>query len=228
MDAEAQARVAVLRELQAINFGHASAEREIGEAALLTEGFLEVKTVDALFAERRFLVLGRKGSGKSALGLHLRARAITQPREFVTSTTAGDLLSVAGDGQQPEATGDEGALRWTMLLHLLASVSLDEGTRSRSHDLNQMLRLLEKEGLLLPAEMLRGPRQKSVRTIRDPILRSFEVTSEAVDEDLTGGLRGALLIGRIADMIAAARSDSRHVLVIDGFEDHAVGRRMCV
>lgn len=217
-------RSELVDEFVTIKFGYASAEREAQEPGLLDEGFVDGGTsTDAIFSDGRFLVLGQKGSGKSALGLHLEARAANSPSEFVMAVTVAELLGVAAGGKGPGA--DDAGLRWTLLLYFLSSVAADEAMRPLSPELGRAITLLEREGLLVPDKVPRGPRQRSTKTIRDPVTRAFEVMSQSIDEDVTAGVRGTLLIRRVVAAIAANQSDSWHVLVIDGFEQEIVARR---
>jgi len=68
-----------------INFGYASAEKEsLQFPELLTRGFLDsFRIKEQLLKEGKFIVLGYKGTGKSAIGEHLRLIAENDPNLFV-------------------------------------------------------------------------------------------------------------------------------------------------
>src|SRR5690606_19053138 len=76
-----------------INFGYASAETERAEAPqLLTEGYVELR--QALTQARtgpKFLFLGYKGAGKSAVGERLSLDARGKHDEFVRLVHLGDF-----------------------------------------------------------------------------------------------------------------------------------------
>lgn len=76
-----------------LRFGWASAEEEgASEPDLLLDGFLDV---DGIIEEARnghkFLFMGYKGSGKSAISEHMRLTAQSNPQQFVTTAFLADF-----------------------------------------------------------------------------------------------------------------------------------------
>ena len=128
-----------------IQFGFASAEVESSEAPqLLTEAFLDSHdVVREAISGRKFLFLGFKGSGKSAIGLHLSLIAKRRPNLFVTHLSLGDLsFQMLAGLANDEAESELRYLRawsWLLLLSLLGSVNQDEGV------VPQIPLLLEKQ-----------------------------------------------------------------------------------
>ena len=68
-----------------IEFGMAAAENErSSKPHLLTEGFLDAYGyVNAVLNENKFLILGPKGSGKSAIGSKLELESVNDNRLYV-------------------------------------------------------------------------------------------------------------------------------------------------
>src|SRR5665213_1062218 len=117
-----------------IRFGKTSAEKESLEfPKLLTEGFFDPGTfIDAAKSRGSFLFLGYKGSGKSAIGEHLRLTAETQPNFFVRYISLGDFpytsfsKIVKGDFE-PEAKYPD-AWSWLLLLQIIEQLAEDQGS----------------------------------------------------------------------------------------------------
>jgi hypothetical protein len=121
-----------------IQFGFASAEKEGAEVPdLLLTGFLdEAHVSDTAIWGSPFLVLGYKGSGKTALAEHARLLAEGLPHLFVTTTTLdrfsyGDFKSVAG-GSGDHQVRYPTAWGWLLLLALIHSLQHDEAGLSRA------------------------------------------------------------------------------------------------
>src|ERR1700730_3392269 len=79
--------------LRDITFGFASADFEAThDPDLLLSGFVDhMQLVDKAKNGRKFLFLGYKGSGKSALGEHLKLLAQSDPQMFVQFVNIADV-----------------------------------------------------------------------------------------------------------------------------------------
>jgi hypothetical protein len=78
-----------LGELSRLYFGRDDAEGDLAEG-LLKEGFLRTAAFDAALSGRKRLIIGRKGSGKSAISMTLAAARDTQ---FTSSRVVPDYIS---------------------------------------------------------------------------------------------------------------------------------------
>ena len=142
-----------------IRFGYASAEAEsANDPQLLLKGFWDIGDIfNQAVSGNRFLFLGYKGSGKSAIAEHLRLRAEGECDLFATTTYLSDFpysdfkKIVSGDAA-PE-TRYPTAWSWLLLLKIISSMAKDHGSR-RSTELEIAIGSLQKAGLL-PADDLR-------------------------------------------------------------------------
>src|SRR5688500_15396409 len=119
------------REFRKLRFGYAEAQVEsTRDPELLLSGFFEVSDLGEVVNGERFLVLGYKGSGKSALGEHLRLRSEIDPELFVTTTSVGDFPFLEFQqivlGREPESAFPT-AWSWLLLVQIFASLDRDEG-----------------------------------------------------------------------------------------------------
>jgi hypothetical protein len=153
MDSEPKANVK--KRLKDLSFGFASADCEAShEPELLLSGFLDpFGLVDEAKCGRKFLFLGYKGSGKSALGEHLLLLSKSDPHLFVKFTNIADISfstfsQICKGIIEPEARYPM-VWSWLLLLFLLDSFSTDEGS-NYAHDeaLFLSIEALKQVGLL--------------------------------------------------------------------------------
>ena len=206
-----------------INFGFASAEVESSESPdLLREAFFDpCRVVPSLLEERYFLVLGNKGTGKSAVGFHLSLIAEEDPELFVNVQFLGDLSYGALGGLVRDDIELE--LRypkaWTWLLLLLAidSLSKDQGVVWEDPVMIQRtIDTLGKEGLL--------PVDNFSDVVGASSNRSFEFSAWGFALSATEGrTAGKVSLGTLSQVlktiVSKAATDSTHLLVIDGLDD---------
>ena len=147
------------RELQ---FGYAEAEVESAEnPALLVEGYLDNgKVIQKLVSGHEFLVLGYKGSGKSAIAEHIRLLADTDPQLFVSVTSVADFpfaefADIIRGNAEPEAKLPT-AWSWLILVRLFALLAEDEGAESAiAGEFPAARRVMKGLGLLPAPELKR-------------------------------------------------------------------------
>jgi len=116
-----------------INFGYASAEREsVKFPRLLTDGFLDSFHIrEHILQGDKFIILGYKGTGKSAIGEHFRLLSENDPFLFVKLLYLGDFPYVKfkrvikGSG---DSTRFSTGWAWLLLLLLLELLAADNKT----------------------------------------------------------------------------------------------------
>lgn len=210
---------------RSIRFGKASAEAESATAPeLLLAGYLDHEGFTSQATSKEvFLFLGYKGSGKTALGEHLKLSAARSPTLFARSAFLADFpfrtfQKIVSGSAEPEARFPT-AWSWLLLVMLLDSFSKDQGISSAvTNDLENALRLLRGLGVL-PANNLRDmvvTSSKRSFKINLPADFGFEVdSSPAAGEDL----KFLHLVEHLKRIIFSIRSDAQHFLIIDGLDD---------
>jgi hypothetical protein len=206
-----------------IEFGHASAEVESAESPeLLLNAFLDSEDiVNQTLSGKRFLILGAKGSGKSAIGLHLELDAKRHPERFVNTYFLSDLSyktlgSIVQENIEPELKFPR-AWSFVLLLTLLNSLTKDQG--ASFSDPNLFLRTVKalREAGLLPTEDL----SSIVGKVR---MSKFELSAFNV-KVIAGGEREqpdtllSSVTQRLKELISECSTKSRHLLIIDGLDD---------
>jgi hypothetical protein len=211
-------------DFRAIRFGYKSAQAERRrDPALLDEGFYRKDgAVEGLLRGDNFLVLGYKGSGKSAIAEHIDIEARNDPDLFVELLQLRDFpfddvpQLVPADTSEPVRTN----LAWSILLliKLLESLSKDPRVPGDLHpDYANVTSALQKLGLM--------PR----RRFRDLVLKSREVNlSLALHESFGASIKQTYaestlsmthVRDRLQDVVCSASGPIRHVLVLDGLDE---------
>ncbi|RMG23289.1 MAG: hypothetical protein D6732_24925 [Methanobacteriota archaeon] len=134
-----------------INFGYASAEREsLKYPHLLTKGFLDGFQIrEQLLKGDKFIILGYKGTGKSAIGEHFRLVAQDEPNFFAKMVYLEDFpyakFRKVIKGSKDE-TRFSTAWGWLLLLLLLDLLWQDEEVRQMEFA-QQAVSILKASGL---------------------------------------------------------------------------------
>ncbi len=204
--------------LRDIHFGLSAAEKEGAEhPELLIDGFFDLDgTAAELMSGSRFLVLGYKGSGKSAISQHLKLRSADD------SSLCVHLVSLA---QFPYAMfssrfGPEERLAdaWTLLLlvDLFDSFSRDQSSPARSNDEFTSAFDCLRELALLPTH---GP-ARAVNLLTSTNKFSGSQPNGAPDGDSQELPR---LVDRLVDLATTFESATQHLFVIDGLDEMPPG-----
>jgi hypothetical protein len=211
------------RRLRDFDFGFASADTEATDhPELLRSGFLDhLSMVEEAQDGRKFIFLGYKGSGKSALGERLILLAEGDPSLFVRMINIADLSfqsfsQIMQQGVEPEARYPT-VWSWLLLLQLFDSFAKDSGSNiAHSSELWLAVETLKEMGLL--------PDPNLSETIRTTLEKSFSIKIAGI---LDIGAKSStkhntdlpFFIERLKLNAALFRSESKHMVVIDGFDD---------
>jgi hypothetical protein len=223
MDAESV--TAPKKRLRDLHFGFASADHEASyDPDLLLRGFVDpFRMVEEATTGRKFLFMGYKGSGKSALGEHLLLLSHSEPQLFVRFTNIADVSfstfsQILRGDIEPEARYPM-VWSWLFLLQLLDSFSRDEGSNySLDQELFLSIENLKHVGLLPRPEL-----NNLVHTTADSSF-SLKLTTllagfEATFKKTSGPGDFPFLVERLKGVCSRFKSNSRHLLIIDGFDE---------
>ena len=205
-----------------IKLGYASAEVEgATEPDLLLDGYYnQAGIVGEARNGSKFLFLGYKGSGKSAINEHLRLTSNKDSQLFVTSTFLADFPYkdfkniINGDVDTKYPT----AWSWLLLLHLFDSFTKDEGSASnREQDFLASTETLKKLGLLPSPNLRQVVLVSSKRSFKIALPTIVETVFERTGQEQ--GLQLPFFVDRLKATAQNFVSESRHILVIDGLDD---------
>lgn len=208
---------------QDIRFGFASAEVESSEEPqLLLGGFLDPHgIIPEVLGGRKYLVLGRKGSGKSAVGLHLALLSKQRHDLFVSHRFLGDLsyknLSQIVKGEVEPELRYPRAWAWLLLLCALDSFTRDNGAQPKDEAaFHRTVSLLRTQGFLPVSDLATVVGRTAVRGVE---LKILGVGGSVDTEKEPEVVSLAVLVQHLRELLASTRSPSRHLIIIDGLDD---------
>jgi hypothetical protein len=202
------------RELQ---FGQVDASQEAAEQPeLLREGYYDYREAAYSIAARQaFLLLGPKGSGKSAVIEHLRLQWLPQwDRFFSTWDLRGfpvnDVTQVRM-GQSAGASRTQAAWEFLLLLKVFESLGTDQGVQP-ADKISSIVDGLRAQGLITDDWVSRV----SKWTNRDFTinLKILTIASHGKD-DLADPLEASAFLKQ---QLSELQSDSQHVIALDGLD----------
>lgn len=211
-------------DFKSLKFGYASAEAESAyEPELLLEGFYDVAGYTAAArGAQKFLFLGYKGSGKSAIAKRLQLQANSDPSLFVATTVLKDFpfnafRKVGSTTDEPESRYPT-TWAWLILLRLIESFRTDLGSSwSKDPATKKATDALTKQGLL-PVNDLKTLVVKSSKNafnLKIPIL--LDATRENSSQQIEVGF--LTLVDHLRQLANNFSSESQHILVVDGLDD---------
>ena len=138
-----------------IEFGMAAAENErSSKPHLLTEGFLDAYGyVNAVLNENKFLILGPKGSGKSAIGSKLELESVNDNRLYAQTYYLEDFpyntFSGILPGREAPETKFPNHWEFILLISFMDSFSKDSTCKSTGKiDMNKLIKALQELGMI--------------------------------------------------------------------------------
>lgn len=168
----------------------------------------------------RFVFLGYKGSGKSAIGQKIALDASEDPSTFVTTLQLKDFPfnafgKVGAAASEPE-TRYPTTWAWLILLRLMGSFAADNGAIP-SKRFEESVSLLSARGILLTDDLKSLVVRSSKNSFKAQIPSLLEAARESsTSEQELGFLQ---LVTHLRHLTGEFRSDNRHLLIIDGLDD---------
>ncbi|MDQ1104820.1 P-loop ATPase, Sll1717 family [Nocardioides zeae] len=202
--------------LRDLRFGHLDASQEAAEDPdLLREGYYDYREAAyAVASGSAFVLLGPKGSGKSAVLEHLRLRWADQWDHFLQrwdlrGFPVSDVTQIKM-GQSPGSSRNQAAWELLLLLKIYESLSEDQGVQPAG-DVERIVDWLRGQGLLTP---------NWAASVSKWTASEFKLDLKIVSATWgTQGPSNALEASAfLRDKLVYLRTDSRHVIAIDGLD----------
>ncbi len=208
-----------------IAFGHASAEAERTEdPGLLIDGYVDYNdaTNEAL-SGRKYLFLGHKGAGKSAIAERINLTYSDDFDKFVTLVSLADFpftpfsKIIRGD-EEPE-TKFPTAWSWIILIYLLETFANDEGVSSVDGvtitDTIQAFREMGLSPAADPASIVRESAKKHFKLSLPGKLAQLSWSGS----ETKPASQIPNFVESLKQLVKSIRSSSQHYLIIDGLDD---------
>lgn len=208
-----------------LNFGFSSAHAEsVRDPNLLLDGFFDPNGIAKKIRDGQpFIVIGQKGSGKSAIAEHLFLEARDSHDLFVDLVDLREfpyhvLGDIGGDPSSPPLV--KVGWTWLLLVRLMEKLLEDQGASNKSlASLKDASKQLKKLGLV-PSDSFRQLGLSSAEISLKGGLPPF--VSGAISAS-TGGqsreLSADRAAGTLLNRIAEYSSPNRHLMIIDGLDE---------
>jgi hypothetical protein len=211
-------------DLREIDFGLAAAETELSERPnLLLEGFLDADGDVAKIRDgSRFVILGPKGSGKSAIASRIELLSERGSGPMVTQYKLGSFpfASFTELLPGPDAPAIRLPHHWEFVLYiaLIDSFRRDGGCASEgapSH--TELIDRLSRLGALPAKDFTNIVKQTSSRKFKVEIPHIFEFAWGSGKEEAPADIR--FLFRTLEDVSLRCRPSKQHLIFIDGLDD---------
>lgn len=202
-------------------FGGAEAEKEAADHPdLLLHAFIDHQgTIEEARNGRSFLFLGYKGSGKSALAEHLYL--LKEPELFVKVVHIADLPfanlgQIVEGGAEPESRFPT-AWSWLLLVQLFDLFSQDEGSELyRNEHLWSVIETLQATGFLPNAKLTKTLETTLKKTYA---LKLWDIVNIGRERTEKSNTDLPCFVECLRANAASFKSNSKHLLIIDGLDD---------
>ena len=213
-------------DFKSIQFGKASGETEGAELPqLVSDGFLDSGVVEQFLSRDRFLLLGRKGAGKSLLGEKLKQIAASSGGELgvrvvhIADFPYSTFAEMFSSGIEP---GARYPTSWAWILTLVLADCLEQhlgANRALNIDGNKALDKLRDVGLLPTTDLRRIVIQSTKSSFKASIPKLLDYQREKSFSGDGGDLGFVNLVEGMKSLIRGYSFSGSQLLVIDGLDD---------
>lgn len=206
-----------------IDFGNTDAQTESqNNPHLLIEGYYDLENrAERMLNTTAFLVLGYKGSGKTALAEHLYLKSKDDNSFVVEKISLKDLaynsiVKIVPGGDEKEIKAKV-AWRWLLLVKTLFSLNNDSEARSnKSDDIRKTIEMFAQCGLLPVNDINSLVKTTSSKDFKIQI-QNFVFERTQTKENAQLNLEQ--LIDYVKSLLFSYDEGHQHVIIIDGLDD---------
>lgn len=211
-----------------INFGKADAQEEgVEYPELLIDGYYEVNNIVKQVCDTsKFLILGYKGSGKSAFSEHLKLSA--SDNLCVEQQSLKDfpykMFSKIVAGESELEYKLKVSWRWLLLVQILSSLLKDEDAKQKNDvHLGDLTNFLTQSGIF-PLINMSGLVTKTTSRTFKANLKNFSCSQTVKNENAQ--ISFEWLIDYVKQVISNFVEMHNHYLIIDGLDDILTSREI--
>ena len=207
-----------------IEFGMAAAENErSSKPYLLIEGFLDdYGYVNDVLNGNKFLILGPKGSGKSAIGSKLELESVNNNRLYVQTYYLENFpyntFSGILPGREAPETKFPNHWEFILLISFMDSFSKDSTCKSTGKmDMNKLIKALQELSMISGKSLTDIVKNTTKREFKMGLPKvlggSYSSEKEIKKIDITR------LFSSLQDVCYSLKTESNHMIVVDGLDD---------
>ena len=217
-----------MADFRSIIFGKTDAQEESAEYPdLLIKGYFPVDDINnQVLKTNKFLFLGYKGSGKSALSEHMRLTADDNTyvdQQSLKNFPYKTFSKIVAGESEPEVK-HKLAWRWLLLIRVLQDLILDPDAKASSEiELQKTRELLVQAGLMNVSNISEMVKKTSSNTFKISVKAfAFEHTTHRENADIS--LDWAVEF--VKSLVVGFTESHRHLLVIDGVDEILTSREI--
>jgi len=205
-----------------ITFGFSSAESEFSEdSILLRDGFFNrYNYLNELTKGNKYLILGPKGSGKSAIAWNIESQK-DELNSYVTIDNLQDFYyKKFGEfitGSEPDKRNNE---NWNilLLLRIIDSLKQDKSCKFNGKiSFNSVIKSLEENGLL-GNNLSEIMRRVDKNEFKVNFAKFLKISKSSEKETKPADIND--FVDYVSNFVNNVSSDSYHYLIIDGLDDY--------
>lgn len=202
-----------------ITFGKSAAEKEPPQ--LLIDGFLDsYGYIDKMINEPNFLVLGSKGSGKSAIGVRLQLISNDIDDFFVEKYNLEDLpykpFSKIIPSKEAREIKFQNDWEYVLLVALLNNILKDDDSLYKNQNLNKIIDLLKNVGLLPSVNLTQIVKTSTSKSLG---VKAYFLNGEQTSNNEKRPFDISTLFETLKDVCYSMNLASKHFIIIDGLDD---------
>ena len=221
-----------MSDFKKIAFGYTSAEAErSNDPGLLLDGYVDLRdATEKALHDHRYLFLGHKGSGKSAIAERIALILSENPIAFIKLVSLSDFpftpfsKVIRGDAE-PE-TKFPTAWSWILLIYILESFDKDAGLiHPDPAALQDTVTAFRKMGLSPasdPGKIVRQSAKKSFRLALPGKLAEYSWSGS----ETRPANEIPDFVESLKSLISLVRSESKHYIIIDGLDEILTSREV--
>lgn len=217
-----------MNDFRKINFGKTDAQEEGAEfPELLIKGYFPIDNInDQVLNSNKFLFLGYKGSGKSALSEHLKLTSDENTivdQQSLKNFPYKTFSRIVSGESEPEVK-HKLAWRWLLLVRILQELISDTEAKSSSEaELQKTTELLVQAGLMDVTNISDMVKKTSSNTFKVSVKAfAFEHTTQQENADISLDW----VVEYVKKLIIGFKECHRHLLVIDGVDEILTSREI--
>lgn len=216
-----------------IDFGSARAEWEgTNTPELIRKGFFDPnEIVDTLINKNVYLILGRKGSGKSAIAEKIRLESTYRTKTISNIIHLSDFpfisFSKVMEGKEEPQAKFPVAWSWLLLLELIDSFSKDQASPTQyDSQFIKAISSLSELGFLPTDDLGRVVTKSSKHSFKIAIPKFLEKTFDDTKVPAEMDMQFRRLVDHLKQLVLNFKSPNTHLLVIDGLDDILVRKEI--
>ncbi|GLS15894.1 P-loop ATPase, Sll1717 family [Hydrogenophaga electricum] len=209
-----------------IEFGRTSGEAEAAELPhLVADGYFDAGFLEPLTSQRNWLVLARKGAGKSILGEKIKQLVTsTAPSSSVALTHLADFPFKTFSHLMPatveKASRYPASWSWLLCLQIIDLLrGNSEANKPINVNANGAIEQLEVLGLLPTADLQKLVVRSSKSGFKAQIPKLLEYFNESTAANTPLDLAFLNLLSNLKELIAGYSFNGNQFLIIDGLDD---------